>query len=77
MTIKKVWLTEIEPFTSLSLESADPLEEHTRLHFREALYPADPTPENPLRHVLVISCLTDEDLAMLYNGIGEYLGIRP
>lgn len=75
MTLKKVWLTEHENLSSLSMESEDPSQPHTRIIFHESFHPANPTPEHPLRHVLVISCLTDEDLCKLHKAIGRHIGM--
>jgi hypothetical protein len=53
--IKKIWVNDQRGFISLTFESADPAFPHLRVHaFGDALFPADPTPEKPLRHTMQV-----------------------
>jgi hypothetical protein len=72
--LKKAWITPGDgDFCALTLESAEVTPEYRRLSVRESTHPANPTPQHPLRHAIVIPLLSDEDLAAIYRVIGEYL----
>ena len=72
--LKKAWITPGDgDFCALTLESAEVTPEYRRLLVRESTHPANPTPQHPLRHAIVIPLLSDADLAAIYRVIGEYL----
>lgn len=73
-SIKKVWLTEAgADLFSITFESAQPQDSHMRIKAREILFPANPTPEHPLRHTLNLGLLDVDDLGMLFNALGTFL----
>jgi len=76
--IKKAWLTDQgfkrSIMATLSLESEHPLDEIQRVRFSEMTFPQDPTPEHPLRHIVTIDGLDDEDLRKIRNAIDDFLG---
>lgn len=75
--MKKCWITEqTSESVSLSFESMDPSEEHTRLFVRELQFPSVPTPEHPRRHTLVLSLLGVEDLIEIRDTLDRYLADR-
>lgn len=67
-TIKKVWSGEWPTnnyLLTLSIESANADEVHRRIQVTEHLFPATPTPTNPLRHTICIGLLDEDDINML------------
>ena len=59
--LKNAWLTDLDGrgrVFGLTLESSRPEEECLRVWAQSLTFPADPTPERPLRHTLAIRCLT-------------------
>lgn len=66
--LKKAWVTDQSSrgasLYSLSLESEQPTD-HNRIKIREMFHPAEPTPENPLHHVLILSHLDQDDINKL------------
>ena len=76
MTIKNVWVTpwsDRGELVSLTLESANPEVEHTRLTTQELLAPQKPTARCPLRHTLVLRLLSADDLRKIRDTIDRYL----
>lgn len=74
MTLKKAWLTEGDAsLSSLSLESAEPMPEYCRIHAHEHLFPAEPTPSHPLRHVINIGLFSFDDLIAIRDAINKHL----
>jgi hypothetical protein len=75
-TLKKVWITEwptaLDLF-SLSLESAQAEPEYARVHVEQNLFPAVPTPERPLRHVVKLGLLNRDDLVAIRDAIDRTL----
>lgn len=73
MNIKQAWITARPTgLVSLSIESTETKLEK-RIQCREAVFSAVPTPKNPLRHTLVMSLLTHEDLITIRDTINNYL----
>lgn len=73
MSLKKAWCTnkstkKDEPMFMLTLESDDP-QDVFRLHAHELTYPKEPTPENPLHHVITIGLLDIYDLRRLRDAL--------
>lgn len=76
MNVKKVWLTSHESdLCSLSIES-EGKEKWNQIHTSSDTFPANPTPENPARHVTVLSLFDTEDLLKIRNAIDKKLGIE-
>ncbi|RQS39747.1 hypothetical protein [Burkholderia sp. Bp8990] len=77
-TLKRVWWTDHSTprngICTISLESADATAEHRRLRAEERAFPANPTPEHPLRHVVVLSLLGVDDVRMLRDTCNQILG---
>lgn len=73
--LKRVWVTPAHSgeLHTLSLESARPDADSTRLRINEDTFPHAPTPLHPMRHVAVLSCLDLEDLVAISTAIQEYL----
>jgi 7-keto-8-aminopelargonate synthetase-like enzyme len=65
--IEKVWVNSLIDFRlfSLSIQSKSAIKEEQKLHVREMTFPAVPTEEHPLRHVINIGALTPEDINLL------------
>lgn len=73
-TIKQCWCTQHEETgqVALSLESARVEEGYQRINFHESLTPTHPTKEHPLRHVVVLSLFTEEDINVLGQLLDKY-----
>lgn len=72
--IKKVWVNESgADLYSLSIESARVSEPHMRVKVVELVFPANPTPEHPLRHTINLGLLTEEDLHKIYETLFKFL----
>jgi hypothetical protein len=72
--IKQVWITEHDSgLVALSIESSHVYEKHLRVKAFEAEYPEIPNARNPLRHVVHISLLDEEDMKKILVAICEYL----
>lgn len=76
--LKKAWITPNDQFDlhTLTLESKKTEPIHERLWISESCHPANPMPEHPLRHVIVIHHFSTEDLTNLYNTIGNFINSR-
>jgi hypothetical protein len=75
-TLKKAWLTEwptADGLYTLSLESAETDQIH-RLSADHRCFPANPTPEHPLRHVVKLALLSDDDLRSIRDAINGVIG---
>ena len=75
-SIKKVWVTAADAdadLFSITFESAQPKEPHLRVEARQMLFPANPTPEHPLRHTLNLGLLDIDDLEMLFKALDTFL----
>ena len=77
MNIKKVWLHtgDDSGLTTLSIESSNAMNDYMRVKADENLFPAKPTPENPLRHTVVLGLFDRDDLWTLKEAIDKHLGI--
>ena len=77
LTLKKVWLTKYDENSdlySLTLESIGPEKNSgKKICVTENTFPANPTPEHPKRHVIVISLFDTDDLIILRNNIDNIL----
>lgn len=72
--IKKVWITDHDAeLVALSIESANVKDKHMRVKIFEAAFPEVPSKRNPLRHVVHVSLLDEEDLKQILIGICKYL----
>lgn len=72
--IKKAWITEHDAgLVALSIESANPEADYTRITAVGMLFPAEPSSEHPLRHTVAIALLDEDDLRMIRDVINEYL----
>jgi hypothetical protein len=72
--IKKVWITEHDAsLVALSIESIYVTEVHMRVKPFEMLYPEVPSKNNPLRHVVSISLLNEDDLKKVMFAIAKHL----
>ena len=66
MYLKKAWVGEAtRQLYSLSLESGIVEPDYNRIKVNQHSYPANPTPEHPLRHVTVIQFLDQNDINKL------------
>jgi hypothetical protein len=75
-SIKKVWVSNISERSeiySITFESSTPDVDFLRVRAREMSFPAEPTPEKPLRHTVNIATFSREDLIEIYNTIGQAL----
>lgn len=75
LTIKKVWLTDHDPgLWSMTIESKNAdLINGGKVCVTENSFPNVPTPENPKRHVIVLSLFDDEDLLKIRDAIDKKL----
>jgi hypothetical protein len=74
MMIKNAWITPHDAgLASLSIESQHVSPAHMRAHVTEAVFPANPTPEHPERHVVGLSLLDIEDFVTLRNAIDTHI----
>ena len=72
--IKNVWVTDHESnLVALSIESKNAIEKHMRVKIFEVAFPEVPSKRNPLRHVVHVSLLDEEDLKQILIGICKYL----
>lgn len=73
--MKSCWLTDRDRtvLNTLSIESENLAPEYMRIKVTEVIAPQNPTPEHPLRHVIVLNFLTDDDLIELHNKIRIHL----
>ena len=60
--IKKCWVTFQGDLCSLTIESSNP---EVGLYAKERTFPANPTPEHPLRHTINIGILDQDDIDIL------------
>jgi len=69
--LKKCWITygDGTDLCSITLESDDPLIPVTA---REINFPAEPTPECPLRHTMNIGVFTQNDIDLLAKLLDQY-----
>jgi hypothetical protein len=74
-SLKQAWVTPLlcshQDLFSISLESEHVTEEFRRIHQVENVFPAEPTPEPPLRHVMVISVLDLKDIVTLRDALNK------
>jgi hypothetical protein len=74
MMIKNAWITSHDGgLRSLSIESQHVSPAYKRAHVTEAVFPANPTPEYPERHVVGLSLLDIEDFVTLRNAIDTHI----
>jgi hypothetical protein len=74
MMIKNAWITPHDGgLASLSIESQHVSPVYKRAHVTEAVFPANPTPEHPERHVVGLSLLDIEDFVTLRNAIDTHI----
>lgn len=72
--LKKCWVTSINAhLTSITFESEEPAREEKRLSSQTMLFPERPTPENPLRHVIILGLVNREDLEKIRDTITTFL----
>ena len=73
--IKNVWITEHDGgLVVLSIESIYVKEKHMRVKPYQMEFPEVPSKNNPLRHVVNISLLNEEDLKQIMFAIAKHLG---
>jgi len=74
--IAKAWITSDERLDihTLSMRSLTAYPDYLRIHIHESTYPFIPTLENPLRHVVIINCLTSDDLLKIRDAINNIIG---
>lgn len=70
--LKKAWLTEQGNLFSITLESNQPETDYTRIKTRVISFPEHPTPEHPLRHSVILSLFTQEDINKLGQVLDQY-----
>ena len=77
MPVRQVWITDAQVcgLTTLSIESEHAVNEYQRVISKEHTFPAEPTEEHPLRHVVMLSLFDSDDLLKIYDAIGKHLGI--
>ena len=77
MHVNRCWTTEHDDgFCSLSIETLlNDKEPWNKLHCEVSKFPIDPTPENPLRQVIILSLLDENDLYKLKTTIDKRLGL--
>lgn len=68
--LKKVWISKSAPY-SISMEYVNHRDIPYSLNTQR--FPADPTPEHPLRQTSVLGVLDQESLRMLRDAIDEVL----
>lgn len=72
--IKNVWVTDHDSdLVALSIESVNAVEKHMRVKTYEVAFPEVPSKNNPLRHVIHISLLDEEDLQKILIAICKHL----
>lgn len=72
--IKKAWITEHDAdLVALTIESEHVHEKHMRVKAYEMEFPEVPSPRHPLRHVVNISLLDEEDLKVMLLAICKHL----
>ncbi len=72
--IKKVWVTNHDSdLVSLSLESENADQKFLRIRAHEFELPEVPSVRHPLRHVISVSLLNEEDLKKVLLAICKYL----
>ena len=69
--LKKCWITYADgsELCSITLESSDP---NVPVTARDLTFPAEPTPENPLRHTMNIGVFTQSDIDLLAKLLDQY-----
>lgn len=73
-SIRKVWLNPHGGgVVNMGIESCTVDPPHYRVHVRENLFPAEPTPEHPLRHTVNVGLFDDTDLRQIRDAIDDYL----
>jgi hypothetical protein len=76
LAIKKVWLgpwATCEDVHTISIESVGSQDGIDPLSVEDTHFPVNPTPERPLRHVVLLRLLDIEDLISLRDAIDAYL----
>ena len=72
--IKQVWVTEHDTkLVALSIESVYVEEKYRRVKIHELEFPEVPSKNNPLRHTVSISLLSEDDLKMILVAIAKHL----
>lgn len=72
--IKQVWVTDHDAeLVALSVESDNAVEKYMRVKMYEMEFPEVPSKNNPLRHVVHVSLLDEEDLKKILVAICKYL----
>jgi len=72
--LKKCWITPIsDRLTSITFESEEPEREEKRLSSQTSLFPERPSPEDPLRHVIILGLVNREDLEKIRDTITTFL----
>lgn len=72
--IKKAWVTQHDTkLVALSLESEHVEQRYMRIKVWEEEFPGVPTSKYPLRHIISISLLSEDDLKMILTAICQYL----
>ena len=72
--IKQVWVTDHDSrLVALSIESEHVQEKHMRVKAYELEFPEVPSKNNPLRHTVSISLLSEDDLKMILVAIAKHL----
>jgi hypothetical protein len=70
--LKKAWVTEHDAgLAMLSLECSNP--GGAGPHCDERTFPAKPSPEHPMRRVIVVGLLDEDDLILIRDTINEIL----
>jgi hypothetical protein len=72
--MKTCWITpHILNKFSLSIESNDPENDYNRVLTEERIFPAVPSPDRPLRHVIILKLFSRQELLKLAHTIIEEL----
>lgn len=72
--IKHVWITEHDStLVALTIESTYATEKYRRVKVHELEFPEVPSKNNPLRHVVNVSLLNEEDLKKILVAICKHL----
>ena len=72
--LRHVWFTEHgSRLVMMSVEVNNPAPEAPAPHCTEMSFPAEPSPEHPLRRVMKMGILNEDDLCMIRDAINEYL----
>lgn len=73
-SLKRAWLTPHDAgLAALTVESGHPEIDYKRIRAESRNFPAEPSPEHPLRHTIVLGLFDVDDLLKIRSAIDSYL----